>query len=74
MKQLRCPVRGCQTCDGSGNSQFDSVFAVKRHLEGDAHRGTLHLVDFSICQEVGIFACTHPHCPMGSHRFFTLQA
>ena len=44
-----------------------------RHLAGNDHNHSQHLVDHSICQEVGIFSCSHPSYPSGRKSFFTTK-
>jgi len=53
-----CPVRGCNHSVGGHLLGFPTTAAIKSHLEGDSHPNSFHMVDYSICQQVGVFICT----------------
>ena len=44
-------------------------FSFRRHLPpmgGGIHHNSRHLVDHLICQDVGIYSCSHNSCPCGA--------
>ena len=55
-----CPIRGCNHADdGYSRIKFGSPTVIIRHLAGNDHNHSQHLVDHSIYQEVGIYSCPH---------------
>ena len=72
---LSCPIRGCKHADdGHHRRKFSSTSVVTRHLAGDKHDNSRHLIDHALCQEVGIYTCSHHLCPASPKLFFPSQA
>ena len=73
MNRVQCPIAGCTGGDRASGT-FPDVSAIIRHLGGDDHARSLHLVDLAVCQEVGIFTCTRDDCPASPKVFFKTAA
>ena len=41
-----------------------------RHLKGDTHAYSRHLIDHSLCNKINIYRCTHSDCSTNNNTFF----
>ena len=71
---LPCLIRGCKHSLGGVPRTFRTKSAAIRHLTGEGHANSISLVDQSLCREVGIYTCSHSHCPCLPKIFFQTKA
>lgn len=69
-----CPIRGCPLAGDQQPWSLTTPYSVVKHLHGESHKHSLHLVDPAVCQQVGLFICSHSSCPTSPNIFFTSEA
>ena len=73
MNNLSCPIRGCPHSINGSARKFTTPSTIIRHLHSDSHQHSLHLIDPSICHEVGIYICSHSSCPCSPNTTFSTK-
>jgi hypothetical protein len=68
-----CPVIGCPHYPRGRGPKLHSISNIIRHLKGDDHKKSRHLLDHSLCNEINLFRCTHSDCSSNSDVFFQSQ-
>ncbi len=70
--QFCCPIIGCPHYpDGPGGKKFTSLTNLIRHLKGDDHKNSKHLLNHDLCNIINLFRCTHHKCINSDSSFFT---
>ena len=74
LNALSCSIRQCQHSVDGDSRKFIDKSVVIRHLGSESHTNSLHLIDYALCQEVGIFSCSIAPCPCRPKTFLRTQA
>jgi hypothetical protein len=70
MNQFACPIIGCPHYPRGPGPKFSCLSNLIRHLNGDDHTNSRHLLDHTICNEIKLHRCTHHNCSAKSDIFF----
>ena len=66
-----CPIMGCKHSATGTSHPFQTLTTLIRHLQGDSHKHSLHLLDHSVCHDINLFTCSHHNCSQHPGHFFT---
>ena len=74
MNKFACPIIGCPHYpQGQEGPKFSSLSNLIRHLKGEDHKNSRHLLNHTICNEISLYRCTHHKCSTNSDIFFQSQ-
>lgn len=68
---IPCPIMGCKHSATGTSHPFQTLTTLIRHLQGDSHKHSLHLLDHSVCHNINLFTCSHHNCSQHPGHFFT---
>ena len=68
-----CPIIGCPHYPRGHGPKLHSLSNLIRHLRGEDHLKSRHLLDHTICNEINLFRCTHSACTSNMDIFFQSQ-
>ena len=69
-----CPIIGCPHYPRGHGPKLHSLSCLIRHLKGNDHKKSLHLLDHNICNEINLFRCTHSVCTTSNNMDIFFQS
>ena len=70
MNQFACPIVGCPHYPQGHGPKFSSLSNLIRHLKGEDHTNSHHLLNHTICNEIKLYRCTHHTCTTNPDKYF----
>ena len=69
-----CPIIGCPHYPRGHGPKLHSLSCLIRHLKGEDHKKSIHLLDHNICNEINLFRCTHSDCTTSTNMDIFFQS
>jgi hypothetical protein len=67
---FNCPIIGCQHYPKGTGRKFSDLTHLIRHLKGNDHNKSRHLLDHTLCNKINLYRCTHQDCRSNPNIFF----
>jgi len=67
---FNCPIIGCQHYPKGTGQKFSDLTHLIRHLKGNDHNKSRHLLDHTLCNKIKLYRCTHQDCRSNPNIFF----
>ena len=67
---FNCPIIGCHHYPKGTGRKFSDLTHLIRHLKGNDHNKSRHLLDHTLCNKIKLYRCTHQDCRSNPNIFF----